>query len=100
MPAAPDAESASTEVERLRTERDQLMRRVGELQTQHVREWLDLIKSGTVVPLHVANSFSWRVTRPLRLAGTAMTLLRREGAGTVWAAVLERLRRLTGRRTR
>jgi hypothetical protein len=74
--------------------------RIAELQSQQVREWLDLIRHGTVVPLHVANSLSWRVTKPFRMITVAFELLKREGLGTVIATTIEWFRRATGRSRR
>jgi hypothetical protein len=86
--------------ESLEEQRDALVARVEELQSQQVREWLDLIRHGTVVPLHVANSLSWRVTKPFRMIKVAVELLKREGIGTVFATTIEWFRRASGRSRR
>jgi hypothetical protein len=77
-----------------------LQARIAELQSQQVRDWLDLIRHGTVVPLHVATSLSWRVTKPFRMITVAFELLKREGLGTVFATTIEWFRRAAGRSRR
>jgi hypothetical protein len=94
VPAATSSNDSVT------AERDALAARVAELQTQQVREWLDLIRHGTVVPLHVATSLSWRVTKPFRMISVAFELLKREGLGTVVATTIEWFRRASGRSRR
>lgn len=68
------------------------------LQNQRVEEWVHLIRYGGTVPAAVERSLSWRITRPVRLAQTAMLVLRRDGANRFWATVFYRLRRLAKRR--
>jgi hypothetical protein len=87
-------------IETLAAERDALKARVAELQSQQVREWLDLIRHGTVVPLQVSTSLSWRVTKPFRMIRVAVELLKREGIGTVFATTIEWFRRMAGRSKR
>jgi hypothetical protein len=67
------------------------------LQSQRVEEWVALVRFGDVIPLAVENSLSWKLTRPVRLAQTAMKVLRRDGFNRFWATVRARLRRLVGR---
>jgi hypothetical protein len=67
------------------------------LQSQRVEEWVALVRFGDVIPLSVENSLSWKLTRPVRLAQTAVKVLRRDGITRFWATVRARLRRLVGR---
>jgi hypothetical protein len=66
---------------------------VSELKDARVEDWVRLVRYGSVVPLAVETSLSWRVTRPVRLAQTAVGVLRRDGANRFWATVRARLRR-------
>lgn len=68
------------------------------LQNEKVEQWVRLIRFGGTIPLAVERSLSWRLTRPVRLAQTAMLVLRRDGLNRFWATVLYRLRRLAARR--
>ena len=70
---------------------------VDRLQQESVEEWLRLVRHGSVVPRFVETSASWRITRPLRLAETAVGVLRREGAHRFWATVRGRLGRMLKR---
>ena len=72
--------------------------RLAALEDQKVEEWVRLIRFGGAIPLAVERSLSWRITRPLRLAQTAMLVLRRDGANRFWATVFYRLRRLATRK--
>jgi hypothetical protein len=83
-PEAPD-------VARLRAE-------LAALQDARVDEWLRLVRFGGVIPLNVERSLSWRLTRPVRLAETAVGVLRRDGSARFWSAVRVRLGRLVRRR--
>jgi hypothetical protein len=68
------------------------------LQDEKVEEWVRLIRYGGTIPLVVERSLSWRITRPIRLAQTALLVLRRDGANRFWATVFYRLRRLVTRK--
>lgn len=72
--------------------------RLAALQDQRVEDWVRLIRYGGTIPLVVERSLSWRLTRPVRLAQTAMLVLRRDGANRFWATVFYRLRRLVTRK--
>lgn len=67
------------------------------LQDQRVEEWVRLVRHGAVIPRSVENSLSWKITRPVRLAQTAVGVLRRDGANRFWATVRVRLRRVISR---
>lgn len=70
---------------------------VADLRDAKVEEWVRLVRYGSVVPRVVETSVSWRITRPIRLAQTAVGVLRRDGANRFWAAVRVRLKRLFSR---
>jgi hypothetical protein len=76
----------------------QLATQLAALQDAKVEEWVRLIRFGGTIPLAVERSLSWRLTRPVRLAETAMLVLRRDGANRFWATVFYRLRRLVTRK--
>ena len=77
---------------------EQLAAELAALQDQKVEDWVRLIRFGGTIPLAVERSLSWRMTRPVRLAQTAVLVLRRDGANRFWATVLYRLRRLVTRK--
>lgn len=88
MTEAPhSAHPADSEAESLRAE-------LRALQNQKVEEWVRLIRYGGTVPLAIERSLSWRITRPLRLMQTAVTVLRRDGLNRFLATVNYRLKRL------
>jgi hypothetical protein len=68
------------------------------VRNQQVEEWLRLVRFGSVIPRSVETSLSWRITRPIRLAQTAVGVLRRDGAHRFWATTVSRLRRMVARR--
>jgi hypothetical protein len=68
------------------------------LQQEKVEDWVRLIRFGGTIPLVVERSLSWRLTRPVRLAQTAVLVYRRDGANRFWATVLYRFRRLVTRK--
>ena len=76
---------------------DDLTALVGRLQDQRVEDWVRLVRHGSVVPLAVERSLSWRLTRPVRLAQTAVGVLKRDGSRKFWTTVRARLRRAAGR---
>jgi hypothetical protein len=67
------------------------------LQDQRVEEWIALVRYGSVIPLAVENSLSWRITRPIRLMQTAAKVLRQDGSHRFWATARSRVRRRFGR---
>ncbi len=91
-----DASSSSTSAP-APAKTKELQQQLDTLQNERVEEWVRLIRFGGTIPLAVESSLSWRLTRPVRLAQTAMLVLRRDGANRFWATVFYRLRRLAGR---
>ncbi len=75
----------------------ELAARLAALQNEKVEDWVRLIRFGGTIPLAVETSLSWRMTRPVRLAQTAVLVLRRDGFNKFWATVFYRLRRLVAR---
>jgi hypothetical protein len=82
----------------LEAENSELRASIVGLQNARVEEWVALIRYGSTVPLAVERSFSWRVTRPIRLAQTAVLVYKRDGANRFWATVFYRIRRLVTRK--
>jgi len=74
-----------------------LAARLEALQNERVADWVALIRGSEIVPVAVERSLSWRLTRPVRLAQTAVRVLRRDGFGRFLATVVYRLRRLVSR---
>jgi len=85
-----DAPAAGAEAERLARELDRL-------RDQKVDEWLEQIRYGSVVPLGVERSLSWRITKPIRLAEAAITVVRYDGFGRLMALLRARRARRAGR---
>lgn len=77
---------------------DELRAELAALRAQKVDDWLEQIRYGSVIPLAVESSLSWRLTRPVRLAQTAVGVLRRDGAARFWSTARARLARQAGRR--
>jgi hypothetical protein len=77
----------------LLAENARLSAELRELKDQQVEEWVRLIRFGAVVPLAIEESLSWKLTRPVRLAQTALRVLRRDGAHTFIATARARLGR-------
>lgn len=75
----------------LSAENARLRRELADLQDQQVEDWVRLIRYGAVVPLTIEESLSWKLTRPVRLAQTALRVLRRDGAHTFIAIARSRL---------
>jgi hypothetical protein len=86
-PPAQTTSAEQTDLWRLRGE-------VSQLQNQRVDEWVRLIRFGAVVPLAVEESLSWKLTRPVRLAQTAIRVLRRDGMNQFLATARGRIRRM------
>jgi hypothetical protein len=89
-PPAPRPSSAPSKTKELEA-------RLAALQNEKVEDWVRLLRFGGTIPVAIENSLSWRLTRPVRLAQTAMLVLRRDGANRFWATVFYRLRRLVKR---
>jgi len=91
--STPPGETASSAAELERLEHA-----VEALQNQRVEDWVRLVRHGSVIPLSVEKSLSWRITRPVRLGQTAVDVLRRDGANRFISTARVRLRRLLSRR--
>jgi hypothetical protein len=91
----PDNTSATARVD---PEVDTVRAELATVREQQVEEWLRLVRFGSVIPRSVETSLSWRITRPLRLAETAIGVFRRDGAHRFWATTVSRLRRMVTRR--
>ena len=72
--------------------------RLSEVQDLKVEEWVRLVRHSSTVPLAVERSLSWRLTRPVRLAQTAILVYRRDGSHRFWTTVRYRLRRMVTKR--
>jgi len=85
-----DVVDATAEVERL-------TRELETLREQKVDDWLQQIRYGSVVPLGVERSLSWRITKPIRLVDAAITVVRHDGVERLIALLRARRARRAGR---